>query len=167
MVDDEGKTNQDFARKFRDDTAYPELCKEIISNIYPQELIDAFPEKEPDKPKVLSWFMNHTGVGSNAGQKMLSFYITLKDANPNIQVKTNANKPKENNGKKSPISIKNPEKKEAEPLNKAKEESIDGNGPKRTFPSINLNMQIHISADASPDQIKSIFENMAKYLYKD
>lgn len=32
-------------------------------------------------------------------------------------------------------------------------------------PDLNINIQIHISSDASPDQIKSIFENMAKYVY--
>lgn len=38
-----------------------------------------------------------------------------------------------------------------------------GNGPK---PSIHINIQVHISPDASPDQIDKIFESMSKHLYK-
>jgi hypothetical protein len=38
LVDNENKTNQDLAKKFRDDIAYPMMCKEIIEKIYPQEL---------------------------------------------------------------------------------------------------------------------------------
>lgn len=33
-------------------------------------------------------------------------------------------------------------------------------------PSLHIDIQIHISADASPDQIDQIFASMAKHLYK-
>jgi hypothetical protein len=33
-------------------------------------------------------------------------------------------------------------------------------------PSIHINLQIHISPDASSDQIKEIFANISKYIYK-
>jgi hypothetical protein len=33
-------------------------------------------------------------------------------------------------------------------------------------PDVNINLQIHISADASSDQIDQIFASMAKHLYK-
>ena len=32
-------------------------------------------------------------------------------------------------------------------------------------PSVHIDLQIHISPDASPDQIDSIFASMAKHLY--
>ena len=31
---------------------------------------------------------------------------------------------------------------------------------------ININLEIHISSDATPDQIDSIFASMAKHIYK-
>ena len=33
-------------------------------------------------------------------------------------------------------------------------------------PDVNINLQIHISADASPDQIEQIFMSISKHLYK-
>jgi hypothetical protein len=38
--------------------------------------------------------------------------------------------------------------------------------PLQSSPSLNINLQIHISADATVEQIEKIFESMAKYLYK-
>lgn len=37
--------------------------------------------------------------------------------------------------------------------------------PEPTLPALHLDVQIHISADASPEQIDHIFESMAKHLY--
>jgi hypothetical protein len=33
------------------------------------------------------------------------------------------------------------------------------------LPGININLQVHISADATPDQIDQIFASMAKHIY--
>ena len=38
---------------------------------------------------------------------------------------------------------------------------------KPNIPAININLQIHISSDASPEQIDKIFESMSKHIYKD
>ena len=38
---------------------------------------------------------------------------------------------------------------------------------KPNVPAININLQIHISSDASPEQIDKIFESMSKHIYKD
>jgi hypothetical protein len=51
------------------------------------------------------------------------------------------------------------------------EESVNaGQERRRTTsglgPEVNINLQIHISADASADQIEQIFASMAKHLYK-
>jgi hypothetical protein len=33
-------------------------------------------------------------------------------------------------------------------------------------PAIHINLQIHISADASPEQIDQVFASMAKHVYQ-
>ena len=38
-------------------------------------------------------------------------------------------------------------------------------GQSRPEPELNINVQIHISSDASADQIDQIFRSMAKHLY--
>lgn len=165
LIDDDGKTNQELAKKFRDDNLYPKLCSEIIERIYPQELVDAFPDKDSDKSKVLSWFMNHTGIGEAGAKRMLAFYSTLVEADPNISKVTSTPKSKEQKAKKTkeqkPSFVAKPVIK-----NKPEEEYVSNTSKQFVSPSLNINIQIHISSDASPDQIKSIFENMSKYIYK-
>ena len=38
---------------------------------------------------------------------------------------------------------------------------------KPNIPAININLQIHISSDASSEQIDKIFESMSKHIYND
>ena len=44
--------------------------------------------------------------------------------------------------------------------------SVGQNVGQPAGPGININLQIHISADASPDQIEQIFAAMAKHIYR-
>ncbi len=167
MIDDEGKTNQDLAKKFRDDTQYSKFCEEILKKIYPQELSDVFPDLNVDKEKIVSWFMNHTGIGQSGARRMAAFYITLREADPNVQKASKSTKPKEAKPKTpqktvrvvtTATSDKDPQKSASQPISTSQ---------KNITPSLNINLQIHISSDATPEQIKSIFENMAKYIFKD
>lgn len=167
LIDDDGKTNQDLAKKFRDDSLYPKFCEDLIKKVYPQELIDAFPDKDSDRRKILSWFMNHTSVGESGANRMVAFYIALMDADTNPTKSANG-KPKEPKSKAikttpKGLTIKSKQKAEIE----AKPPVIQPPQRNQKTPELNINIQIHISSDASSDQIKSIFENMAKYIYKD
>ncbi len=169
LIDSENKTNQDMAKKFRDDSAYSRLCEEIIKKTYPEELIDAFPDKDSNRDQIKKWFMNHTGSGENAASKLSSFYITLLEADASAAVKTNgvvrkdSNKPKQ---EKSQLKSAGQTVKSTQPHQEHTINTNSGQVPKNNTPDLNINIQIHISSDASSDQIKSIFENMAKYLYK-
>jgi hypothetical protein len=165
LIDDEGKTIQEIAKKFRDDNLYEEFCTDIIKKIYPQELIDAFPDKDSDKSKVLSWFMNHTGVGEAGARRMVAFYSILIEANPNVTKATSSSKSKEQKDK--PIKVKKTKSvSKIENRKEAEENPSSSSSRQLVSPELNINIQIHISSDASPDMIKSIFENMAKYIYK-
>lgn len=44
--------------------------------------------------------------------------------------------------------------------------SHQAQGGGQQFPGININLQIHISADATPDQIDQIFASMSKHIYQ-
>ncbi len=163
LVDKEGNINLDLAKKLRDDNSYPDLCVEILKKIYPKELTDAFPDKDSNKERVKSWFMNHTGAGESAVGKMTSFYFTLLEANPNSNGTAAAARGKE---VKSKVSKQNQGRRNTtQKINEAT--NAEQNSRKLSNPDLNINIQIHISSDASPDQIKSIFENMSKYIYKD
>lgn len=167
LLDSEGRTNQDLAKKFRDDELYPKFCEEIVKRIYPQDLLDAFPDKDLNRDRAKKWFMNHTSVGDSAAGRIVSFYVALVEADPNPPTTTvNTSKTKDIKPKPTKVQVKPGAKVKAD--EKPEQQALHTvSGNKRSSgPDLNINIQIHISSDASPDQIKSIFENMAKYVYK-
>ncbi len=167
LLDAEGKTNQDLAKKFRDDELYPKFCEEIIKKIYPQGLLDAFPDKDLNRDRVKKWFMNHTSVGDSAAGRIVAFYVALVEADPNPTTTTTSTpKTKDSKPKVAKAQAKPEVKPKADEKPEQKTPPAASGQKHNSGPDLNINIQIHISSDASPDQIKSIFENMAKYVYK-
>jgi hypothetical protein len=159
IIDADNKP-QERAKKWRDDAQYKKVCSEIIKEVYPQELMDACPDPNSNRESAERWFSNHTGGGQVAVRKMVSFYSILTEADP-----SKATEPKNNLSSKNTSSPKKPSKKQvpqktenAKMSEPNQAQPAERNG---ALPSININLQIHISADASPDQIDKIFENMA------
>jgi hypothetical protein len=170
IIDDEGKTTE-RARRFRDDGQYPAVCKEIVKDIYPAELREAFDEPAQHRQAVSRWFANHTGGGAAAVYKMVSFYLPLCEADP-----SKAQESKGEKGKGEPTAARTPRaravaaKVEA-PAAAAKEAPAAPHHPRShaetpSGPAVHINLQVHISADASTDQIEQVFASMAKHIYK-
>jgi hypothetical protein len=163
LVDDEGKP-EELANKWRSDVDYPEVCKIIRTKVYPQELEAAFPNPEEDKEGVVEWFKKQTGSGEPAAKIMASLYILLSKADPSEGEKSTAPKVGE---KKAKVS--------KEPKPKTKIES-KGEEPEETqkqaqqeprvagIPTIHIDLQIHLSPEATADQIDQIFASMARHL---
>ena len=169
LIDSDGKP-QPRATDWRSDAKYPDVCSAIISEIYPQELLDLFPDAEVDTATAKSWFMDTCSLGDNAAGKITSTFFMLKSCQIKADVdvsrtgaspkKVKTNKPQKSaqadNGT-NPVSV---------PLMPA----ADVNTPiiptvTAPNPSVHIDLQIHISPDASPEQIDSIFASMAKHLY--
>jgi len=166
LIDAEGKTNQELAKKFRDDQSYASFCEEMLKKIYPEELLDTFPDKDSNKDKIKTWFMNHSSVGESGASKYASFFWALLQGDP-AATSSSINSTKSNDNKTKSPKIKSSGK--SQNITKP----LDSKAPpppateKNNFgPDLNINIQIHISSDASADQIKNIFENMAKYVYQ-
>lgn len=171
IIDADGKP-QPRATDWRSDAKYPTVCSAIISEIYPQELLDLFPDAQVDNVTAKSWFMDTCALGDNAAGKITSTFSMLKSGQIKADAdvtktaaspkKAKTNKPQKNvlsdNGANPPVS--------APPT-----PAVDANAPlvptasTALTPSVHIDLQIHISPDASPDQIDSIFASMAKHLY--
>ena len=160
IINQDGTTGE-RARAWRDNAQYKPICQAIIKELYPQELLDAFPESsEDDRTSVAQWFAIRTGVGEQAAKRMTAFYLMLNEADPDKiaePVKPKAEKPKT--------------KPKVEPTVKEKDEKAtitpkirDDTVQELSAPSININIEIHISSDASTTQIDQIFASMAKHL---
>lgn len=158
LIDDEGKPTQ-RSIDWRNDDKYITVCEDIIKDIYPQELIDLFPNKEVDTNRIKSWFMDKSAIGESAAYKVSSTFILLKNATPKTDTEnTSSKKPKD---KKQNTTKSNTPDKKLEVVAIDHQISI----PAHNTPTIHLDFQVHISPDASPEQIDKIFESMARHLY--
>lgn len=164
IIDADGKT-QDRAQQWRDDKQYADVCKEMLEEVYPSELLAAVPEPSNNKDGAIQWFMSATGTGNAAAQKMVTVYSLLVDGDPG---KRQAPRSKRQNLQSKGAS---PKKQAVKPQGKsetARDEagtSDEHKGGAATGPSLYINLQIHVSSDATPDQIDAIFASMAKHIY--
>lgn len=156
LIDDSGKTLES-AKEWRDDQKYPVFCQKLRKSIYPQELLDAFPEPAGQKDGIKSWFAHRTGTGASATNRMASIYMVLSEANPNAPETRAA-------PKKAVAPVP---KKSGAVSSKPRSEAAMTARSVAEPPGIHINLQVHISADASPDQIDKVFASMAKHIYKD
>ena len=168
---DENGVPQERARRWRDDEEYPKVCAEIRKEVYPQELLDAIPGPTVDRAAVERWFANKTGVGMRAARKMAVIYELLCEADPSKAPDISPKLTKE--ATKSRSSSKTSKAKVVEtqtPATTINHAPIASQSsavtPVNLQPSLHIDIQIHISPEASPDQIDQIFASMAKHLYK-
>lgn len=167
IIDDESKTTEQ-TKLWRDDGHYPEVCKAIVTKVYPKELIDAVPNPRDNREAAKRWFANHTGSGDSACSRMAALYTVLIEADPTLQPDGKGSKPKEKTQKKTPTK-KITKVKEVQTMPKIETPQMNALVPPLITchgPDVSINLQIHISADASPDQIEQIFAAMAKHIYK-
>jgi len=162
LIDDTGKTT-DLAKDWRDDQKYPEVCQELRGEIYPQELFDAFPNPLNDRAGVKRWFAHITGNGETAVQKMAALFFVLVEAKPDVD-QSNRLKTK-NVEKTTPKQQDNSRKNDARPKERPEAPTPEMIENKKG-PEVCINLQIHISPDATADQIDKIFESIAKHLYR-
>lgn len=166
IIDQEGKTT-DRAKRWRDDEQYPKVCAEIRKATYPQELLEAIPDTTSGRGAAERWFANHTGAGQVAVRKMTSFYLLLCEADPQKKDEKAVTSGKSTKGKTvakrvqstSNAKIEHKAVHSATPAIASNVSAVD------SIPSVNINIQIHISADATTNQIEQIFQSMAKHIY--
>jgi hypothetical protein len=170
LVDDKGSPT-DRALDWRDDAHYKDACASIASEVYPDTLRDAFPDPSASYEGVVNWFARTTRSGRGAATGMAGLYLLLASGDLSARMAaTNAVPPKpvvkSNGGTKVaavPRSATTPPTPSSPNLQP--ERAVVPQRPAKENPTLNINVQIHISADASADQIEQIFKSMATHLY--
>jgi hypothetical protein len=170
LVGQDGKPAE-LVKRWRDDEGYADACKTILDATYPEELVHVIDDVATGRPKAERWFQNKAGVGQNAAGKMASIFMIVYEGDASKG--SDARKAPPNAKKATRIADLAPKhanrvgRKEAAPIPK---QNIEHEEDRKRLPSngpdVNINLQIHISADASPDQIDQIFMSMSKHLYK-
>jgi len=166
LLDDENKTTA-LANEWRIDSTYNKACNAMIKTVYPQELIDLFPEKTVDRSVAKNWFMGH-GVGNRTADSMVALFTLIKNGEikekPN-KTTTTTKKPQQ----KSKVARTNNDAPKVHDVNPSPVAPIikDANTPANTGnrPNLHIDLQIHISPESTPEQIETIFACMAKHLY--
>jgi hypothetical protein len=164
LLTDDG-TPTALARRWREDNEYPAVCKEMSARIYPDELRDAAPGPDVDREAVERWFRSHTGFGVAAAKRYALVYSLIESA----MLPEDA--PRERSRSRAIAGGRM--RRESRPTTEVKGENVDGhvggprpNGQRPSFePAINLNIQVHVSPDMSPEQIDQIFKSMARHFY--
>lgn len=165
-------TPTDLARRWRDDAEYPAVVKSIRESIYPDELLDAIPDPVQDRTATERWFANRTGHGEASAKKMAQLYELLSDGDP-LRGQSRVDRPKRDKSTSAsrtvrvrqvpiPDSVR-------ESVIPSRDTAVQTANPVRTDPprgpELHIDIQIHISSEASAEQIDQIFASMARHLY--
>jgi hypothetical protein len=162
---DEGGAPTERAVVWRDDSNYGTVCRDIIAEVYPQQLTDAAPPPSPDRDRVTSWFARETRTGSAASTQMARLYLLLATADatasdagddgsaPPRPVRAGATR---STASGTPRTRRSPEVVSHAPVTRSSH---------REEPSVHIDIQVHIDATASAEQIDQIFKSMSQHLY--
>jgi len=171
IIDEEGKTGA-RAKLWRDDGHYPEVCKAMLSEVYPSELLHAVSDPNTNRNEAERWFANQTGTGQVAARRMASVYAVLAEADASKQPdKEKKDRPRKttderpSRGRKAVVGPAASVPSVTPAARQEQENNSSSQGQRQQPPGININLQVHISADATPDQIDQIFASMAKHIY--
>lgn len=160
IFDEDGKPTA-LANKWRIDATYQEALGEIIAQTYPSELVAQHPVGSADADKIKSYF-ELEGFGAGTAANKAATYVRIANSSLETEPAATEARPKR---KKREVA-----KQKQVPAQKDETEGPLQEAPQaRTLdPSLNadvhINLQIHISAEASNDQIEAIFASMGKHL---
>ncbi|HEX7760342.1 MAG TPA: hypothetical protein VF459_12620 [Caulobacteraceae bacterium] len=161
ILSDDGKATE-LGKAWRLDTSYGSAVEQLITSIYPDSLVQLSPPEDGDRQKVTSWF-THEGLGTGTAGNKAATYLLIGSPVPNEApsraASTSSSTAKKETRPSKRVEVK-PSTQPPAPVNPGSQQRVDA------IP-LNINLQIHISADASGDQIESIFAAMRRYLYND
>lgn len=171
LVNEEGRPTE-RANEWRMDNHYAEVCEQIRQEVYPRELLDS-PDDSLNRNTMISWFMRNSGVGRGTAAKYIPIFEILREADPTQapspskrrqtpSTRTRSKKKPQEKGKIVASRAANLSDVPAPQIQPAR----PGLPSSLSSPSVHVDVQIHISPDASSDQIDQIFASIAKHLYQ-
>jgi hypothetical protein len=169
LLDEDNKATP-LAQEWRLDPSYGEAVEKLIARNYPQTLRDLAPHAEGDREKATSFFMSG-GLGRGTAGNKAATYFMIGAAEPNESPArpTTTRTPKTEAGAMAAtLKDTRPQKNVSRKVRRAEINgglSGSGNQPSLNAIPLNVNVQIHISADAGTEQIEAIFSAMKRYLY--
>jgi len=159
ILDENGGATE-LGERWRHDEGYDDVVDDLLSSAYPEALMNLAPPGGADRAKVERWFA-HAGLGTGTAKNKAGTYLMIANDRPGeTKVRASAQR-----SDRSQLPAKPKAERRSSPpaeRNQKRGEGSKDNG--MTAIPLNLNVQIHISADATSEQIESIFAAMRKYL---
>jgi hypothetical protein len=163
ILNDENRAT-DLADRWRHDDTYSQASAEILEKIYPSSLIESAPPDQTDRARVVSWFTRE-GFGSGTANNKAATYLLI--GSPTPADASGRALAKDKVGPSRSVRARVPRSGAASVNPSAvSDEATKPQTSRHELMPLNVNVQIHISADASADQIESIFSAMRRYLYE-
>lgn len=171
LLTEEGKASP-LAQRWRLDDSYADAVADLIQATYPDGLVHVAPPGDAERQKVVSWFQRE-GLGQGAAGNKAATYLLLSSPTPNEAPKTSPRVGQGESAERAGTASRKVASKGREGESKEAPVSRGGMGTSKEPPAgrgaeafpLNVNVQIHISADAGTEQIESIFQAMRRYLY--
>ena len=166
LIDDSGKPTE-RAGRWRDDEHYPEVTREIISEVYPQALLDVAPPDNPDPVAVKRWFMRETGTGEGRANILSAFYRLLAAGDPagRDEAPKRAAAERQASTGRGQTRQSTPRRTSKDDTDTAgSRDAADGVG-KTPLPSLSVAVQVYIDKDMTAEQVDHVFASMARHLY--
>ena len=164
LIDEDGALT-DRGNKWRVDSTYGDACQEILAEIYPDEL-GALTDDDgrPDAAKVKTWF-DHRGFGDANARQMAATYIMVAGRQIPETPASDSGKAEKKASPPKKSAVKSSKEKKTEKPHEIVHGTPAQPAKSAGGPTVHLDIQIHIPADATPDQIDQIFSSMARHLY--
>jgi hypothetical protein len=186
IIDPSGKPT-DRALAWIDDSLYSQVCKDIIKEIYPEELRSIIRQPLEDRDAVEAWFSQKTVAGHKHVQKMAQVYLLLAEANLDGQHKLVKQRPpaSKHTFASNSDQITEPQVhrlNETDQVTFLQQGRLADSAPSSDLvqiagehvrtcsagrhmqSSVNINLHIHIDTGCSPQAIDRILAQIDKYL---
>ena len=165
LIDEEGALT-DRGNKWRVDSSFPAACQEILEEVYPDEIRALVDEDgRPDHAMVKNWF-DLQGFGKANATQMAATYVRVASKEIPELSEIGSSKVKKKKSTATKPTGKSPEQQETkEPHEGGAHEPTPPPVKADGGPTVHLDIQIHIPADATPEKIDQIFSSMARHLY--
>jgi hypothetical protein len=158
ILDEEGKPTN-LVNEWRNDETYTSAITKILEQVYPSDLVGSQPPGDANAGEIRNYF-ELEGLGSGTAGNKAATYVLIANSQPGDQQELSKNSPSNSTKtKKRTKKVQPPvDRKDGPPTShsKTKEGSF--------VPELNVNLQIHISADATNEQIETIFASMGRFL---
>lgn len=158
LLDDNGSPT-DLAKSWRQDGDDRRVLEEILDHAYPEELRHLAPVDNLDRDKIVRWFMSQ-GLGSGAAKNKAATYIRIANGVSSDQPLEQAPRLRSTPAPRRSVASKQQEQSKSP-------DELDLQTRPQKAPQLAVNVQIHISADASTEQINAIFSAMRAYFNGD